>query len=78
MARTDAEKRNFLNQYSEELEGVPDKFVSSKNKLQIIFDTLLSWRDDVDMPAQEKTDLIVNINQGKAVLQGMLDGIVNP
>ena len=72
------DERQFLNTYPEEVAGAIVVAQNAVNRLQQTFDKLLAIRDSAYIPAQEKADLIIRINQGKTLIQNMLDGIVNP
>ena len=75
MPRDLIEKENFLVQMHQEVDETPDKFLTHKNRLDIIFQRLQSFRDDIDTPNPESTLLQLKIDQGKAILQNMLDSI---
>ncbi len=75
MARNIIEQREWENSIAEGLPEYTEKFIFHKDRLQQIFDSLQSLIDDPDLPGSWQTVVTNKRNQGKILVQNMLDGI---
>ncbi len=73
MPRDTIQKAEFIDSIQRQVADMGTVFNSRKNNLAQMFQTLVDFRDDVDTPSNYVAVLQTKIDQGKALVQTMLD-----